>query len=355
MRITHGKRGRLLRAAVALAAIYIAVKYAFGIILPFLAAYILGALVARLAKKSHERLGGAARAWSMFYISVFFSLSAIILALALKYVGEQLSSLLGFISENGDSIAEAVKDFADTLAALPSKLPFLRELQIPSVGEYIKNALSSLGENLAENGGKAIAAGLGKILLGTPAALVGVLVFLMSSFYIAVDCYKIKDYIFSLASAEAREKAEKTYHRVTNGTRRYISVYFKMFLLTFSELCAGFLLLRVDYAIILAALLAALDVLPFFGAPLVLFVWGAVWLASGNVAGGVGMFILCAAVAISRQIIEPRLVGKGFGLHPLAALAGMYVGIRLLGFVGVIFAPVALIIVKEILESKKGE
>ena len=51
----------------------------------------------------------------------------------------------------------------------------------------------------------------------------------------------------------------------------------------------------------------------------------------------------CLTSAI-RNTLEPKIVGKQIGLHPLATLVAMFVGLELLGLVGLVGFPVTLAI-----------
>ena len=124
-----------------------------------------------------------------------------------------------------------------------------------------------------------------------------------------------------------------------------------LMLITFGLLTAGFLLLRVDLALLLAALVALVDALPVFGTGTVLIPWAAFSLLSGNWRFAVGLVALYALVSFFRSLLEPRLVGRRVGLHPLAALLAMYVGFSALGVPGMIGAPLAAVFLKQLHDS----
>ena len=124
-----------------------------------------------------------------------------------------------------------------------------------------------------------------------------------------------------------------------------------LMLLTFGELTAGLLVLRVELALLLAGLIALLDALPVFGAGVVLIPWGAAALLGGDLFLGVGLLVLCAVVVLVRSLLEPRLVGKRVGLHPLAALVSMYAGFQLLGVAGMVLAPLLTVVGKQLWTS----
>ena len=56
-----------------------------------------------------------------------------------------------------------------------------------------------------------------------------------------------------------------------------------------------------------------------------------------------------------RNIIEPKIVGKQVGLHPLATLIAMFVGTKLFGIVGLFLLPMSLAIAVSLLRERENE
>ena len=52
-------------------------------------------------------------------------------------------------------------------------------------------------------------------------------------------------------------------------------------------------------------------------------------------------------------MIEPRIVGKQIGLHPLITLIAMFVGLQLFGLAGMILLPMTAVVLSGML--KNGE
>lgn len=124
-----------------------------------------------------------------------------------------------------------------------------------------------------------------------------------------------------------------------------------LMLITFGELTAGLLLLRVDLALLLAALVALVDALPIFGTGTILIPWAAVTLLSGDWKLAIGLAALYGVVSFVRSLLEPKLVGDRIGLHPLAALFAMYLGFSAFGVWGMILSPLAAIFLKQLHDS----
>ena len=116
--------------------------------------------------------------------------------------------------------------------------------------------------------------------------------------------------------------------------------------LTFFEVFVGLSIIGVDYAFLMALIIAFLDILPVFGVGTVLIPWSIIAFLTHDFGKGVGLIILWAIVTIIRQVAEPKIVGGSIGLHPIVTLIGMYVGFRLFGILGTFLAPAAIIAVR---------
>ena len=114
----------------------------------------------------------------------------------------------------------------------------------------------------------------------------------------------------------------------------------------FIELTLGFCLMRIEYAVALAALIAAADALPVIGAGLFLLPGAAYGFLTGNLAHGIGFAALYAVTAVTCQLMEPKLIGRQLGLHPLSTMAAMYAGLRAMGVMGMLAGPLLLLACK---------
>ena len=341
----------LLFAALILFGIYILLKYALVILLPFLAALAVSLPLFALAKRSSHSLGGRVKAWCRFYVAVFWLIVAVIMTLAVRKLYGEAQELARYLGENVDMIKDVVGSFTDNALSAPTDSPILEELG--EIGEKIAEGISSALATIGEKVSAALASAVGKIAMGTPKAVVGTVVAVVASFYLCTDLENIKSYLLGFFSEESQKKVRGMLSRVLGGIKAYAVAYFWLFVITFAELYLGLFLLGRRYALLLALLLALIDMLPLFGAGVFVVPGGIFLILSGDTASGVGLFILLGVMSITRQIVEPRLVGKKLGIHPLASLSSMYVGFRIFGFWGMILAPVAVLVVKEMRKAKE--
>ena len=80
--------------------------------------------------------------------------------------------------------------------------------------------------------------------------------------------------------------------------------------------------------------------------------WAIISAINGDLNLGIAIIVLLIIMSISRQILEPKLVSKNIGVHPIFTLIAMYTGFKFIGIIGLLIGPIVLIIFKkDIIES----
>ena len=133
---------------------------------------------------------------------------------------------------------------------------------------------------------------------------------------------------------------------------KYIRSYTLIMLITFAELFLGLVLIGVENSWLYALLIAVFDALPVVGTGVIMIPWAVIELLSGRVSRGVGIGLLWLAVTVVRNIIEPRIVGRQVGLHPLLTLVSMFVGTKLFGMLGLIVLPLGMSIAVSVIKER---
>ena len=128
--------------------------------------------------------------------------------------------------------------------------------------------------------------------------------------------------------------------------------YLKAQLIIMAMVCTtcviGLFLAGNPYALLVGILIGVCDALPFLGTGIVLVPWLLIETFQGEyvTASILGcIYIVCTFI---REFSEPRLVGKGLGVHPLAVLISIYVGMRLFGPAGILLGPIGAFLIWQI-------
>ena len=324
----------LLGAAVG---IYWAGRYVLLLFLPFLAALALSLVTRPLVVRLSRRMG---EKWAAMTVTALALLLLGLLGYLLcsRLVAEIRGLILAFTQAGG--AGGPVAELAALVRVLRQSLPLptggLLEQADGLLSQQLTNAVARLSQWVTD-----LAVGL---LGAMPSVLLFLLVSVISCFYFAVEHRTVCRVIGGLIPARFRGRDWR--HRAGVALRRYLRAYVLLFLLTLAELLIGFLLLRVPYAFLLALLTAVLDILPVLGVGTVLVPYAVFSMITGSTGLGIGLLILYGVITVVRQVVEPRLVGKSLGLHPILMLISFYAGFKLFGVAGVFVGPLLAMLIK---------
>lgn len=113
----------------------------------------------------------------------------------------------------------------------------------------------------------------------------------------------------------------------------------------------GFIGFNIQYPLLMALFIGFVDALPILGSGTVMIPWAIICAINGDINLGIAIIVLLIIMSIARQILEPKLVSKNIGVHPIFTLIAMYTGFKIIGVVGLLIGPIVLIIFKNIFAS----
>ncbi|KXG75612.1 sporulation integral membrane protein YtvI [Thermotalea metallivorans] len=181
-----------------------------------------------------------------------------------------------------------------------------------------------------------------------PVALMIAFITFLATYFFSKDMPDIIEKFYSIFSLEGKDQMHSILKEGSSMIAGYFKAYATVIFLTFLETFIGFLILGINYALILSALSAFMDILPILGISAVYIPLAIYNFYLGNTLMGVGLLILYVIVTVSRQIIEPKLVSTTLDIHPVMILAAIFIGLKAYGFLGMIFL-IALMVAYKIL------
>lgn len=307
----------------------------FPFLLGFLVAWLLRRPASLLSQKLHipGKLGGILLAISFFLL---------LLALCLLAGGQILSLLMDTLPELPDLVTgqllPALESWSGSLEQWLSQFSPDLSLAVEQLYEQISASAGDWVSNFASTALHTVS----QTALNLPNWILRLILTVISTFFITWDMERIVPFLRRHCPAKLRTLLRMFQAQTVRSLCIYLRSYTLILGMTFIELAAGLLLLRIPYAVPLALAIAVMDILPVVGTGLALLPWGVIALALGFYKIGIGILVLYIAITVIRNIVEPRLVGKQIGLHPLVTLISMFVGLQLFGFWGLFGLPILL-------------
>lgn len=280
------------------------------------------------------------------------SIVIIIATIALIVIGgyflivRTFMEILGFITELPDMYANLQLQFVD----IGEKFEHFFELLPIEIRVSLKNwgnTLSSYLSDVVAAIGVPTVEAAGSVARNIPNAFVMFVVTMMSAYFFIADRERIVGTVRRIMPKSVMQHCDHIYAQIKKLIGGYFAAQFKIMGIVALILFIGFLLLRVRYAILFAALIAFLDFLPFFGTGTALIPWAVVLFLAGDYGTAIGLIIIYLVSQVVRQIIQPKIVGDSMGLDPLSTLFFMYIGFKVKGIAGMILAvPVGVILIE---------
>ena len=213
------------------------------------------------------------------------------------------------------------------------------------------DAVSDAAADIPEKAAEKLADIMTRAVSNTPKALLGAAAFAIGLFFISAAFPDIKAFFLRQIPEERRERVRDIKSCVTGALSRWARSELIMCGITFCELSAGLIILRAKNALLIAFLTAIIDMLPVFGAGIVLLPWACVMLIKGEYVFAAGLSALYAVVTVVRGVTEPKIIGRGSGVPPAAMLAAMYFGSRTAGVPGMVLCPIGVIVLHDLNDS----
>lgn len=188
-----------------------------------------------------------------------------------------------------------------------------------------------------------------------PGLIINIILTVVSTFYFAADYHLVLDFIKGLIPAHRRAGIVHAIQYAQTAVVAFIKSYSIMFAVTFVELCIGLSIMKIPYAVGIGFAIAVFDLMPVLGVGGILLPWTAILLILGNYPLALGILALYIVIAAVRNILEPRIVGGRIGLHPLATLIAMILGLKLVGLIGMLFFPISLVAIVNFRRSARQE
>lgn len=211
--------------------------------------------------------------------------------------------------------------------------------------ENILNALTGFVSSIANNLGSPTVTAVGNFAKNLPSIFVGVIMCLLSSYFFVAQRDEVVRVFHKYMPESFREKWTLMYSSLKNAVGGYFKAQFKIEVWMYFLLLIGFFILKIQYALIIALLIAILDFLPVFGTGTVLIPWAVIKILGGNYKMAVGLLIIWCVGQLARQLIQPKIVGDTVGVPALPTLFLIFIGYKVGSVAGMILAvPVGIIL-----------
>lgn len=318
---------------------YLFLRYLLPPLSPFVIGFLIAWILNRPSKALGKKLHLPARIPAFLLAIVFYAIvfiaaltAGLQIISALEHFVPQLPSfyatqIVPFISQSFDKLENALAEYDPAIVDLVDRI-------LTQLFAYVGQLVSNLSVSMVRL--------ISSIITGLPSVILSVILTVVSTFFISLDFDAIIGFFKRILPARMRLTVSETVTTGVSSIRKILISYIVIMIMSFAELSLGFLLLRVPYAVGLALLVSVIDIMPVLGTGLVLIPWAIIAAVLRHFSMAIGVALLYIVMLAVRNVVEPKLVGKQMGLHPLVTLISMFLGLQMFGIAGLFGFPIAL-------------
>lgn len=345
-------QGVLIRTAIViliLIAIYYVLDFALPLLYPFLIGWLIAMMIEPLISWLEKRKIPRWISVTLILILIF----GLIFTLIFFIIAEIVIELTHLAELVPNFFNRAQKLFVDTFTKENTKIHrLIQTLQtyLEKNPDHQKQIIDSIRENasiLAQKGTTIITdflTTIGQFLSDLPFLLTVLIFIILASFFISLDWPKLKKNLLVMIPNRAQSTLGIVLKDIKKALFGFVRAQLILISITFFIVLIGLFILKIPYAITIALLIGVVDLLPYLGVGAVLIPWALYLFFTGNVELGFGLSIIYIIIVVVRQLLEPKLLSSNVGLDPLLTLIAIFVGLKLIGFLGIIMGPVTVVI-----------
>jgi len=251
-----------------------------------------------------------------------------------------ITSLTGEAIQLGKNTQTYVQQNSDNIKNTAYAAKKYYENLDPAIVSAIEKNLEGLSTKLSKTAidvtSKTISILL-NILAYVPYIIMVIIFTFICTYFFTKDITSAKNKMLNIIPTEKTGKLSYIFNETKKMLSNYILSYALILFITFLLTIFCFSVLGVKYAFLLSIICAIADILPVVGIGAIYLPLALIYFAYGKVVTAIVIGCAWGLVTIVRQIVEPKIVSSSLGLHPVAVLAAIFIGLKASGVAGMFF------------------
>lgn len=322
----------------------IIIKYA----MPFIVAYVISKMISPAADFLEKKFRFPKRLSIAVVMLLFIGLLVWLLFMLFYQAAYELQRFASVVPSllDGDF---SLPSWVERINKFYTTLPESMQEFVVMITDNLRGNISTILEPATQS----VINAATKFASALPNAIIFTVIMILSTYFICSDKEKIREFFKQIIPTRILRRATYVKNDLIKACGGYLKAQLILMCVTFTVLLVGLAVLGVKSAVLVAFVIAVVDVIPILGTGTVLLPWTAISLISGRYFFAFGLLIIYAISFLIRRLSEPKIVSQQIGLHPLATLISIYVGLKSVGVLGMILGPIVTIIIINFFKSEK--
>lgn len=337
---------RFFRLLLVSCSVYLFFRYAFFVLVPFLAAYVLMRWLYPSMQFLHER-------WHLpRFLSHYGTLAVFLAAVAgaLLFLVWKLCAQCCLFFQNFPVYRQLIQQsFERQTTRLCHYMDCYFCLETGTVSTFVEEKLCTLDESsirqIVGNAGKMLLnclSGSFQVFAGGAMLLISMII-LVKELPVLQKMYRNSPYYAPL-------------HHIFGCLKKsgltYLKVELIILLINWGICSVGLFLIGNPYFFLFGMAIAVFDAFPVMGSGLIFLPWGIYQFLERDYYVAAVLVTTYLLTLFIREYLEARLLGQGMGLNPFFMLAAIFAGVKLFGVTGIFLGPLAVVLIEAVLSAR---
>lgn len=348
METTNNDKGiYLLKLIIVITAVYICVEYLLFIFLPFLISYVLKLMLKPIVDYCEKRFRFNRKVFSIVLLILILGVLITVFVFSVGVFTKQVRKLV----TNSGYYVERMENITDKCCGIVEKYSGIESREVKL---YIEKGRDELIKKTKDSGiaytvmNKSV-----DVIMLIINGGIGLFTSILAAYYMINKNNKYMNENGNEHRKALLTDARKIVKKVTRVCVAYLKTELIIMFVTFLICLISFLIIKNDYAFLFAVIVGILDSLPLIGVGTVLIPYALIKLIVGEYLNAIIIILTFILCYVFREVTEPKLMGAGVGISPLATIVSIYTGLKVFGIIGVLLGPMVYIVVVEIMDMMK--
>ena len=313
--------------------------------IPFLIAYLISIIIDPLIRWLSKRTSLSRKTSSIIILFTIFSLIILLISWGCINLVKETTNLLSGLNTYLDKSVNFINNIVSKINLKEIKFPEdVINIFQNTTTDYLSMFTSYLKDILTK---------ILNYITSIPNLIINIVITILATYFITSDKFYILDRMEHHLSKKMMGKIIKHARGITSSLGGYLKAEIMLSMITFIIVLTGLNIfylmgMNIEYPILVALLIGFIDALPILGAGSIMIPWSIILFIDSQNSLAFFIIGLYFLTCIVKQFLEPKLVSKNIGIHPIFTLISMYTGFKIIGVIGLLIGPIILIILKNI-------
>ncbi len=307
---------------------------------PFVAAFLIAVICQRLVRFLEKRLRISRGISSAIIVTAIVAVAIGLILLIISRLAAQARNLITALPDAISSFRFHVNSFLDRCNGMKVNLS-------PESAGLIDNLILKFETYAAEISEKATNAALNTathFAMALPGITVFLIMLILGTFFFIKDYPLVINFAHELFPKRITDFFSQIKSITGNAFSSYLKAQLHLMLITSLLVTVSLWIIGKNNTLLWGIICGLVDALPLLGTAAILIPWALISFVYGDMYSFSALLIIQGLVFLVRQLIEPKILSRHIGIHPILTLISIYIGLKYFGIIGVILTPIVTLI-----------